>query len=106
MTLFTLNFIALLMFVALIPVCLDGIFKLRYYDHPIGQKSLIGVVLSVFILQACLFIYLQWDWITFGALADIDNLSAYLWGVYNWANGLTVLSMAVLIRSFIVWRNV
>ena len=104
MTLAVMNFISLLLFVGVIPICVDGLGKLKVYCHPLGQKSVIGFILTVFILQSMLFIYLQWDWITYGALADLDNLSAYLWGVYNWANGATVISLALLLRSFIVWR--
>ena len=56
-------------------------------------------------LQAGMFMYLQIDWIISNYDAVIADVSATLWAVYDWTNGIALLAYTRILNIWINWNK-
>lgn len=101
-TIHLMGFVVLIVYVAVLFTVLENLWDARSLKS--GHLSWwVWIFNGTLTIQASMFMFLQIDWIMNNYDSQIADVSASLWAVYDWANGVAMLAYGRILNIWINW---
>lgn len=101
------HLVSLSLYVFVVATCLSMFMCImaRKVKLPGYALAVVITFITSLTLQASTFIGLQIDWIFMDYNNAVGDVTAYAWLAYDYFNGFALLSYAVALRIFLLWRT-